>query len=328
MIDKLREIPTIIFRIILALLFSGIFIFSPGSQSVLEKNPDVENYLRRIDNILHNRDTIVDDEDLLEYLSHEPIWGHIQELIGEFFYDPIDGLQLISFFSIFIYSFFLFRRINLLLASTFLFNPMVVDLVMAQVRSAFAVALLLIALMIKNRLFGLIMLIMVSMIHSVVFIIFIVYTLANYLESNENRFSHKQLGLAALFFAIIISVVFGAGREEVLGAVGDRRADIEESTSSISYLSYWMLLAVVMPFIPRHNNKFKEYWIEYYSIIMLALPFLMAIFGANGARFIPLSFPIFLYSLSIYTTQTKKLLITSLFIYQLIQYFYWVKKIF
>jgi hypothetical protein len=317
----------VISRLFLALLFSVLFIFSPWCQLEVGRNPDVQNYLRRIDNILHNRDTIVDDMSLLQYLLHEPVWGYIQTFIGEFFYDPLDGLEIISFFSIFIYSFFLFGRINVFVASFFLFNPMIIDLVMAQIRSAFAMALLLIALMVSNKLLRLIILITIAMIHSLTSIFFIVYVVAKILESKKSKFtySHKQLGMAALFFGLILSVVLGAGGDMLLGAVGDRRADDHGETTSFVYLIYWMVLAVALPFIPRYNNNYKECWTQYYSITLLSLPLLMAVFGANGVRFVPLSFPIFLYSLSMYTTRVKMVLITSLFSYQLIQYFYWLK---
>jgi hypothetical protein len=321
---KAVDIRKVVFNILLAIPFSLLFIYSPLSQSVLEENPDVANYLIRINNILHNSDTILDDMDLLQYLSNEPVWGYILTLIGDYFYNPLEGLQLISFFSIFIFSFFLFERVNLLLAAVFLFNPMIVDLINAQIRSAFAMALLLVALMIKNRLLSIVILIVTSMIHSVTYIIFMVYIIANFIDSYKNRFTHKQLGMIALFVGVILSVILGAGKDNILSSVGDRRVNENVGTgSSIAYLTYWILLSLVMPFIPKNNKLSKESWTEYYAIIMLMLPFLMAIFGTNGTRFIPLSFPFFLYAISTYVVRKKIWLIGSLFFYQIIQYLYW-----
>lgn len=148
------------------------------------------------------------------------------------------------------------------------------------------------------------------------------------MELNRNSFTYKQLGIAALFFGLVLSLILGAGREVVLGAVGDRRAEPGDNRISFLYLSYWMLLAIALaqPFIQRFNDSFREYWTNYYSIVMLALPFLMAIFGTHSTRFVPLSFPIVLYSMSTYTIRIRALLIATLFTYQIVQYHYWLKN--
>jgi len=279
----------------------------------------------RIKNLLSGNDTDLESMGFLQYLTHEPVWRYILMLIGERLDNPANALLFISFFSIFIYAFFLFGRVNLFLASFFLYNPMIVDLVMAQVRSAFAVALLLIALMMKNRMLGLVLVAMVTMVHTITFLHLMIYMFSKFMELNKLRVTYKQNVIVTFFFALVLSVILGGGRKIVLGAVGDRRADELMVSSSFIYLVYWILLALVLLLLQKHKN-IREYWIDYYSVVMLALPFLMAIFGAASTRLIPLSLPIVLYSITARTALVRIPLLASLFAYQIVQYYYWLNN--
>lgn len=327
MLDKLRMNPTpLIFRGFFALLFSWLFIYAPWSQMALESN-DVPRYLLRIDLLLNESDTNVDDLSLSEFIKSEPLWRYILIYIGDLFDKPIDGLQLVSFCTIFIYAFFLYGRINLFLASLFLFNPMVIDLVISQIRSAFAMALFLVALMIQNRLIRLIVIAIASLIHTITFVLFLVYIFSKLLELNRNRFTYKLLGIAALFFGLVLAIILAGGKEMLAGATGDRRFGPGEVQVSFIYLSFWMLLAIALalPFIQRYDETLREYWTNYYAIVMLALPFLMGIFGVNSVRFAALCFPILLYSMSTYTVPVRALFLASLFAYQIVQYYFWLQ---
>jgi hypothetical protein len=321
----------IIYRLVFALLFSWLFISSPWGQMVQEQNPDVKEYLARIEHLLTGSDLDVDSMSLFQYLLHEPIWRYILILIGENFHKPIEGLMLISFSTILVYAFFLCGRVNLFLISFFLFNPVVVDLVMAQVRSAFAMAIFLIALTIKTRALKLIVIGMASMIHTVVSIFFIIYLVAKYLESKKDNYNYRILGIQAFICGVVFAIIMGGGKGFLFSITGDRRfaPSYEDTQISLVYLSYWILLALVLaqPSIQRLGESFKEYWTSYFVIIMFTLPFVMGIFNTNGIRFVPLSFPIFLYSMTSYTAQVRSSIFVSLFAYQIIQYLYWLKII-
>ncbi|MDD5462879.1 MAG: hypothetical protein PHG00_14825 [Methylococcales bacterium] len=331
MSNKLRVNHTsVILRFFFALLFSLLFISAPWNQLVLKTNGDVEQYLMRIGNLLAGTDTDVDSMGLITYLFSEPVWRYILILIGETFNKPIDGLILVSFCVIFIYAFFLCGRVNLFLASFFLFNPMINDLVMAQVRSALAMALFLVALMINNKLIRLLVIAIASMIHTLTFVFFLVYIVANFIEFKRDCYNYKKSGIAALFFGIVLASFMGGGKAFLLSVTGDRRfaPDYDVVPISFLYLSYWMLLALViaLPSIQRFDNGFKDYWTSYYSIIMLTLPFVMGLFGGNSVRFVALCFPILLYSMTLHKTPVKASLIGSMFVYQIIQYLYWVRN--
>ena len=329
MVNQLRvNRAPVILRIIFALLFSFIYIFSPLCQMVLEDNPDIKEYLLIIDSLLIGTHTDIEEGTFLEYLLNEPLWLYIMTLIGEFFYRPMDGLILVSFFCTTVITFFLCGRVNLFLASFFLYNPLVVDLLMAQVRSAFAASLCLIALMINKRLISLILVLIAFSVHSSMFIVFGVYSIAKFLESKRNSSNYKQLGITALFFGLVLGNTFGGGRAFLQDVTGDRRftPPDPEHQSSLLFVSYWMLLAIALalPFIQRYDDKIREYWTSYYSIVILSIPFITTFYTMETIRFIPLCFPILLYSMYTYTAPVRALLMGSMFVYQLVHYTYYI----
>src|SRR5438034_3381089 len=98
----------IIFPCLLASLFGLLFVFFPWSKiQRVSHNPDIDQYLIRIYLILMGYDTQVKDMSLLTLVFSEPIWASMLVLIGIYFDEPYNGLLLISFFCIFIYTFFL-----------------------------------------------------------------------------------------------------------------------------------------------------------------------------------------------------------------------------
>jgi hypothetical protein len=314
----------LIARILLGFLFGLIFVYSPLNRCDIENNNDLGNYLVRIDNLIKGNDTILDDMDVLQYMSNEPLWRSVLIFIGDNFYKSIDGIQLVSLFSSSVYAYFLIGRMNFFLMFIFLFNPLVVNLISGQVRSSFAMAFILLVLSVKNRVVALCMLAAISLIHTVTYMIFIVYMVSKILESKSDKYTHKQLGFFALAFGMGVSFVLGAGKEIILGAVGDRRAEQVDDPVSITFLAYWMLMACILPFIAKRNNDPHKCWAEYYVTIMLVMPFFMAVFGTDGTRFLALTFPIMLYVMSTYTLRVKIAMMGSLFFYEIVQYVYWL----
>lgn len=307
---------------LLAPLFGLLFVFLSWALFGIKKFPDIDNYLAQIDPILIGVYTDIDGFDLLEVMVSEPLWRYAMLFIGLFFDESINGFLLISFFCITTYAYFLFGRVNIFLASFFLLNPLVIDLVMSQIRSALAIALCLVALMIKKRSFGLILIVIAGLIHTAIFIIPVVYIFAKLLERVQSKFDYKLCGLFAICLGLAIAVLLSSGREIILGLVGDRRAEYDVEASSILYLGYWMLLALALLFA-RDRNRFADGWSSYFSIVILSMPFFMGILSTNGSRFLALGFPVVLYSMVTRVSPTREVLIGSLFFYQLVQYVYW-----
>jgi hypothetical protein len=187
-------------------------------------------------------------------------------------------------------------------------------------------AFILLTLSVKNRIVACCMLAVISLIHTVTYMIFLVYMVSKFLESKSDKYTHKQLGLFAFAFGMTMSFVLGAGKELILGAVGDRRAEQIDDPVSITYLTYWVLMAFTLPFIAKRNNDPSKCWAEYYSIIMLLMPFFMSIFGTDGTRFLALNFTIILYAISTYTLRVRIAMMSCLFFYEIVQYWYWIQN--
>jgi len=307
-----------------ALLFSLAYVYSPWPTIVGEsKFTDFEAYLSNIDALINDAADDLDGVGLVQIILSEPLWRFILLSIGSVLDTPANGLSFVSLLCIFVYSLFLFSRINIFLASVFLLNPLVIDLVLSQIRSALAMALCLAALMIMSRLLGLILLIAASLIHTATFSIVATYFAAKILSKMQKTTGYNNSVVVAWVLALLAAVLLSYGRETILGAVGDRRAEYDVGAGTVFYVAYWALLTLALSFT-RGRYRYVDEWMNYYSIIMLSVPFFMTLFSTNGLRFLALSFPAMLCALFARASPIREILIGSLFCYQLLQYAYWL----
>ena len=307
----------------IAILYSFIFINLPFIPLIQKQNQDIENYVIRI---IHLTTQDTDIINFYDWISNEPIWTYILEWISISFNAPENGLLFISFCSLIIVNVYLLKRINLLLHTIFLFNPIIIDLFIAQIRSGFAASICLIALMVNNKWLILLLLVIASLIHKVTLFLFFIYIISKFLDAKGNKFELIKPDILALFFSLLLSITLYSNGYNLLDATNDRRAEnVFSETNSFSYLIFWLLLSIGLSLFTKKNQKSIEYWMHYYSIIMLSLPLFLGIFNINGMRFIALSFTIILVTISRTNIKIKPHFFIGLFAHQVIQYIYWLK---
>ncbi len=307
-------------RIIWALCFSFFFILMPWA-TIRGENPDTQNYLERIET-LSNSPQQENFRNFPQWVASEPLWRFILVLIGKYFNEPIHGLLAISFICIFIYMYFMSEKVNVFVCAIFLINPLLINLVSFQNRSALAMALCLAALMVQHKISKLLLVLMASLTHSAAFIILIVYYFSRYLAHSKNDLNLFRMSLIALVCALFLSVILTEGREIILSAIGDRRAEYSARSSSFMFLGYWIFLSLCIVFT-RREDYFKDSWIDFYLIIMLSLPFFMRIFSGEGVRFIALSIPLLACAIWKRPKPVRDVLLLSFICYECVQYLYW-----
>ena len=121
------------------------------------------------------------------------------------------GLMWISCFSLLVYSFYTFKHANVLLSAILLFNPIFIDLIMSQIRIAFAFSVLLIAYVFlkKNRLLSSMLVFISILIHTVSILLFAIYLLIIFVKDyvkDEKLFYKLMLFLP--FFIVVFMVLF------------------------------------------------------------------------------------------------------------------------
>ncbi len=275
---------------IVALIFSIVYVLIPWESIQGYPFMDLQEYSLRLYNISIGADTNTDELGFIGYLTSEPIWAYFLNFIVLVFPNPDSGLIVVSQICIFVYSLYLINKVNNYFILIFLLNPMIVDLMMSQLRSVFAFSLLLIALLNGKKIVKIVFVCIASLVHTSIPIFAVVYIISLNLYRFEYKVDRRYLSLFAALVALIIAFLIGNGRTLILSAIEDRRADYEVAKNSYLYLSYWFALAIAFIYLSR--NYFKKWaWYCYFAIFFLVLPMFMRFFETDGIRFVALIFP-------------------------------------
>ena len=327
--DSSEQLPQLtgeqrLVRRVAALLFSAFYAWIPWYTWRPRSFKDITAYANQLD-ALRARSEELDFERLTsaEYIFSEPLWRQVLAFAGEFADKPSDALAIISFVAMALFTSYLFVRASPWLVAFFMFNPAVIDLVIAQTRSALAAAIVLTAITSKRKLLASALILAASLIHSLTFVLVFSFCVAKLLESQQHKFSHATLSGWALCIGMLLAVVLALGYAGVLEAVDDRRAYVEHTAgNTISYTAYWVLLAAALAMTPRMQNIVR--WNDFYAIMMMSIPLIMTFFTVPAARLVPLCFPLIIESISARPKPVRTYLAMSLAAYQLLHYTYWL----
>ena len=305
-------------------MFGLLYVFIPwDSLSTGSRFADIDNYVASVEVLASKGDVGFSDLGFVGIFFAEPAWQLILFFISAAFEDPRRGLLIISWFCIVVYAAHMIRSGLHWAVFLFLLNPLVVDLVMSQTRSALAVALLLIASKIEQRYFRLFLAALATAVHSVVLILLAGYWISKMIRGSTGLLSERQKGILAFVVALVFAFMLTSFRALILGSVGDRRAELDVRSGSILYLAFWMLIAIGLMIAGKRDSG-RDGWQKYFCILMLSLPFFMGIFSTQGVRFIALSFPILICVLYFQGSYARWPILGLVATYQLVQYIYWL----
>ena len=190
---------------------------------------------------------------------------------SNFFTDFNLGLELISFISLLIYSYFTFKNSNLFLSSILLYNPIFIDLIMSQIRIAFAFALLIIAYSLRKQYWfiSLLLLISSSLIHTATYFLFFVYIFISLISKkiqNENKL-HSLMLITPTFFVLFIKFLLLPLLDffRDTGRVGYFIGEVDSST--LLFSSIYLFFALLIAFLPK--EMIQKYILTRQTILFL-----------------------------------------------------------
>lgn len=313
--------------LIISIIYSLIFVYIiPWTEIKGTIFADLLNYTDRIVYLLDGGQ----ERDFygLSILFSEVIWKYILIYLGALFTDPYVVVSVISLFSLTIYTYVLLKKTNNYFLLILLFNPMFVDLIMGQIRIAFAFSLLVIAyeLIISKRFIYLaFVLILISpLIHTAMLIIL---ALSIYIYLFNKYFSNiKYYYLWAIVTALILSLFLKFGADIILLSFGDKRANYEGviESSSVKFSIFWFILSILLVIFSRTIKK-EENNIIIFSLIMMGIFFFSSLINAYGQRYVAISIPLILISISYLRRNYQFYIYTLVFLYLILQYYYWAK---
>lgn len=300
--------------------FSYLFVYTiPWVELFGEDWVDVGRYLFRIEYL--ERGGEEREYTGFSILFSEFIWKGILLAIAAFYADHRDGIYLVSYVSLLLYSVFTFRRINILLAIVFFFNPMFVDLIMGQNRMALAFPVLLLAYSVRQRAtLAWSLLVVAVFIHTGTLIFIVIYFTLKYFEK---RLAYKKLYLTAMSLGIFIALMLKYAVIALLAVVGDRRANNDGGVDTSSLLFSFPWLIIVFMFLWKGETDKEEGRIVIgFSIVTMVLLFVTSALNVYGQRFVAVSIPLIVIAISYLPKHFRHWTWGYLFLYQFLQWKY------
>jgi hypothetical protein len=279
---------------------------------------DIGNYLRRIE-YLHVGGNEASHTGF-SWLLSEPLWKYIIIGIGFTFDDYRLALYLISILIVFLYSLFLFKRVSYPIAMILLFNPMFIDLVMAQVRSALAFSLLLLAYDLRSKKWSIIVTIISILIHASMPLFILIYFLLYKLNKSV---SPKKYYLITIVTALLFAIFMKYGVNILLTILGDRHAGYENTIvgASLSYSIVWFAIGLFVATFATFENE-NDRIIAGYAITMTSFFFFSSLLGNFAQRYVALTIPLIIISISYLPKHYRQGTYALLFMYILLMFKY------
>ncbi|MXS84838.1 hypothetical protein ABO04_02635 [Nitrosomonas sp. HPC101] len=263
---------------------------------------------------------------VLSYVSNEFLWHYAIGWLVSNTGILIDHVFLaISCITLLVFGLLLAKWLGIY-ALPLLVNPLVIDFAFSQYRLALAISILGAAYLLYGRYRAVpIALVLASLfIHSGTTLFILIYAavwVANWLSV---RF---QAGCSAVFFMLFavgafISLLIGPLREALLSAIGDRRAEYHDMSSSLLYSLFWIALL-----IPFYLNRRYLVTLDYarYALVIVSIVFVNVFHSGYSTRFLAAAFPC-LISTILSLHSAIKIMVTVLFIaYAMLQWLYWLR---
>lgn len=276
------------------------------------------NYINYAENGL-NLLEYTDLNSISSYITNEWLWHYLIQYMSltgnvEFFFSAITFLYL------FCVIYFVVRKSGFI-ALPLIFNPLLIDLAFSQYRiaAAFILAVVFFYIFNKKIIFSFYSY-MAAFVHSAMIMFNSLYYVSVWAE-NKKIETQKKIAIAT---GLALSLVSGPYLANILLAFNDRRSAYSDRdlSSSLSYLSLWIILLIV--FMIEKKQKHKDF-IFFISVSLLTVVSMGAITNSYVTRFIALGLPVF--AIQVLRLDRNKLYpVYALFaIYEIAQWYYWLK---
>jgi len=311
---------------LLSLIFAFVYIYIiPWTELAGGEFVDIYSYLERI---VYLHDGRSEGEYFgLKWLISEPIWKAMIIAFGNFFTDYRAVLYGVSFVTVFVYVSFLIKRVEFYIAMIFLFSPMMVDLFLAQLRSVFAFSIVLIAYNIydnnkDHKIYAIILLIVAMLIHISMPVFYGIYYLMYRLNAKTQDYKYYFF---AIITGLLIAFFMKYGSNMLLAMIGDRHAGYDEyiASSSVAYSIAWFIIALILASFGDFSDKEKRVPVAY-AITAMSFFFFASIVNIFAARYVAISMPFVILSISYLPKHIKQGTYLFLAVYIVYSYKYWL----
>lgn len=312
--------------VLLGALYTLIIVFVPWEEIRGGAFADLQNYITRIQ-IIQNFgvDYFNWENTPLGLLRFEALWFLVLVIAAGSGIDPGIALKLITAFSAFAIHRYLRAYLAPVLAMALLINPITIDLLSSQIRSAFAFALFLTAVSnTDDRALSwprMTVVLLTPFIHTGMTIVLLFYFASRALAA-PTRLGTDVRGFVTVSIAVGSALCFAVVVPLLAQAIGDRRDLTAYPIKSPAYILFWLGWAAALAVSLKREAC--RHWRYFFALIVCLSAGLMELSGAPGFRFIALSIPIIFSTLPLIHHHLKAAVTVATPVYSLALFAYWV----
>ena len=259
---------------------------------------------------------------LKEFYSFEVLWDELVRWLSRLTGDVSVALRLISFFILFVWAFYLLRRVRFGIALLFLFNPMEIDIAMSIIRNGLAWSLVIIGLTVQSRVVRYALFFLATFIHSSTLALLAIYGVT---QLAARLWKGRTLAVTGLGTGVFIGLALTVGAQIVGAYFGDRRFSVGYALGGGSLLQplMWLILLFLQftsgnEYIRR--NVFIMALLAWYETMNPFIPWSYRIWGAF--------LPVIGVSMLDLSARKRQLAFYSYCGYLALQWFYWSKLVY
>jgi hypothetical protein len=279
-----------------------------------------------VENFQPDQESLREMHDLrspLEFFTYEILWDEFVRLLVRIAGDPYLVMKAISGFVLWVNAYLLYRRYGYLLPTLMMLNPLFLDFALSQLRLAFAISLLLIALSMRSRVLPLCLVAAALFIHTSTPLFIGLFLVAKYVERHGQEWQlHRILAIAGVVCAALIFLL-AFGREALLLVMEDRRASVysdPDSSSSLMYVSFWFGLLAMQCLAGREYLRRPD---NLYAAMILFLFVGLTMLGTYGSRFAAAAYPVVVAATLNLPAENRNVVLPTFLAFQIIQLLYW-----
>jgi len=312
-----------LFAIIISSVLSLVLAAIPWESWRGSEYYDRENYTNTIDNSL-NKIYWFDYDTFLSKLSNEWLWHKFLDFSVDILHlNSAEILFFISVFLVFTSSLFLARRYGYL-SVIFLLNPLFINFMYSQLRLAFVMALLFVSYYLykKNNKLYLLLVLTTPFIHTSAITFVAMFAAALMFEKTVKIKPIFKTTLSILI-GFGIGIATGPLMSTILTAIDDRRSEYIDMSSSIVYMSFWLILFAYFSLKGLFESKHRTFSF-YISLMVLTLVAVQTVMGGYASRFLVALFPFVIAAMLETKAKEQPIVIISYWAYSFMLWFYWI----
>lgn len=308
--------------VLLGLCYALFVVLFPWGTISRSGFPDFDSYVIDYNYLIPQNESAIEFyqlSSLLEYFTNEVLWVELVRRLTALTGDASIALSIISFFILFIWGQFLFKRCSHGVALLFLFNPFAIDVAMSGIRMGLAWSLVIVGITTKSKTVRAALFLIGMFFHSSALVLALFY----YSTKLVGRFTKGKLHLASgLGIGIFAGLALTVFREPIFSLTGDRRlaATYMVGNGSLLQASLWVVLLYSqcmsgLAYVKK--NIFVIALISFYLILNLFIPWSFRIWSSF--------LPVIALSAMALPPRKRKMFIYLYTGYLVLQYLYWTK---